>query len=71
MNQKMAGVNTPNVKIAPNTELMKMVSPAFTAAKIIFICIQVTCCASHLHGEIKTKVKPLVASMYTLRSSHQ
>lgn len=53
-----------NVRIAPNAELMKMVGLVLTIIKVIFIYIQITCRASHLRGEIKTKVKPLVASMY-------
>ena len=53
-----------NLKIAHNGELIKMVS---LFAKLFRLCsysTQITCRGSHLRGEIKTKVKPLVASVY-------
>ena len=53
-----------DLKIAHNGKLIKMVS---LFAKLFRLCsysTQITCCGSYLCGEIKTKVKPLVASVY-------
>lgn len=53
-----------DLKIAHNGELVKMVSSLTTWFILCSYSIQITCRGSHLRGEIKTKVKPLVASMY-------
>jgi hypothetical protein len=52
------------LKIAHNGELIKMVSLLVMLFRLCSYCTQITCRGSHLRGEIKTKVKPLVASMY-------
>jgi hypothetical protein len=41
-----------------------MVSSSTTWFILCSYSIQITCRGSHLRGEIKTKVKPLIASMY-------
>jgi hypothetical protein len=53
-----------DLKIAHNGELVKMVSSLTTQFGLYSYSTQITCRGSHLCGEIKTKVKPLVASMY-------
>jgi len=53
-----------NLKIAHNGKLIKMVSLLVTLFRLCLYCTQITCCGSHLHGEIKMKLKLLVASMY-------
>ena len=53
-----------DLKIAHNGELIKMVSSLTTQFRLRSYSTQITCRGSHLRGEIKTKVKPLVASMY-------
>jgi hypothetical protein len=53
-----------DLKIAHNGELVKMASSLTTWFRLCSYSTQITCRGSHLRGEIKTKVKPLVASMY-------
>lgn len=53
-----------DLKIAHNSELIKMVSSLTTLFCLHSYSTQITCHGSHLCGEIKMKIKPLVASMY-------
>jgi hypothetical protein len=53
-----------NLKIAHNSELIKMVSSLTTWFILCSYSVQITCHGSHLYAEIKMKVKPLIASMY-------
>ena len=56
-----------DLKIAHNGELIKMVCLFAKLFKLCSYFTQITCRKSHLHGEIKTKVKPLVASVYSFK----
>ena len=53
-----------DLKIAHNSELVKMVSSLKAWFGLRSYSTQITCRGSHLRGEIKTMVNPLVASMY-------